>query len=254
MNPDDIPWFTQYNGSTSSNNFYRDYQDRLFFNHMNYDRPTVDPNQDWVRVQIDFIYGGIRVTQVIPMQFTELEPLATRLEQMPKRQRDEIKKQFDRDMADWRRRNEPRYTGTQFNFDPEEQERRRREKVRAENAERLRRMEEQARQEQERRRQERARQKAEQEARNMRDAWEKLNEEFKRTSENFGGFTSASNSQPSGGRRTRARLAEIAGITDWSQFEDRVLLRRAQRKAHPDTGGTHELWLEVDEIRRYLKL
>lgn len=45
----------------------------------------------------------------------------------------------------------------------------------------------------------------------------------------------------------RARLRDIAGVL---AATDTSLIRAARRAAHPDTGGSAELWHEVDELVR----
>jgi hypothetical protein len=54
----------------------------------------------------------------------------------------------------------------------------------------------------------------------------------------------------------KAKLAEMAGI-DWAVaqlMEDKALLKKAQRKCHPDTGGSHEKWIELDKLRQEMGL
>ncbi|MEG2887260.1 MAG: hypothetical protein RR853_09055 [Aurantimicrobium sp.] len=44
-------------------------------------------------------------------------------------------------------------------------------------------------------------------------------------------------------------MAEIA----WEVAElmdSKVLLKKAQRKCHPDTGGSHDKWVALDKLRR----
>lgn len=49
----------------------------------------------------------------------------------------------------------------------------------------------------------------------------------------------------------RIRLREIAEVTD-VMLEDKKLIARAKRKAHPDSGGSHDLFIEVTELVSYL--
>jgi hypothetical protein len=51
-------------------------------------------------------------------------------------------------------------------------------------------------------------------------------------------------------------LAEMA-VVEWAVAElmdDMKLLRRAQRKCHPDTGGSHEKWVKLEKIQREMGL
>lgn len=50
------------------------------------------------------------------------------------------------------------------------------------------------------------------------------------------------------------RLCELAKVDYPSELGDKRLLRRAQRECHPDSGGSHELWVELDELVRLLRI
>lgn len=58
---------------------------------------------------------------------------------------------------------------------------------------------------------------------------------------------------PQAGHAT-ARLLEIAGYTiDSPDVPDQAgIIRRARRRAHPDNGGNHELWHEVEALTHSL--
>lgn len=51
--------------------------------------------------------------------------------------------------------------------------------------------------------------------------------------------------------QARIALMLIIGVDTWTEG-DLKLVRRAQRKAHPDTGGNHELWLSVRKLAETL--
>lgn len=80
--------------------------------------------------------------------------------------------------------------------------------------------------------------------------------QFYRTfrSNNYSFYSSSDNVPPrqntSNGARegtkehARIELMLLLGLDTWTDG-DLKLVRRAQRKAHPDTGGSHELWLRV---------
>lgn len=50
----------------------------------------------------------------------------------------------------------------------------------------------------------------------------------------------------------RMRLAELAGVEWPTEIETQKLWKRAQRRCHPDVeGGSHELWIELEQIAIY---
>ena len=54
-----------------------------------------------------------------------------------------------------------------------------------------------------------------------------------------------------------ARLFEFAGVEYEGNNNPEILervLRKAKRKCHPDTGGSNELWLELEELAKWLAL
>jgi hypothetical protein len=54
----------------------------------------------------------------------------------------------------------------------------------------------------------------------------------------------------------KMKLAELAGV-DWAVAELmdlKKLLRRAQAKCHPDTGGSHEQWLKLQALQEEMRL
>jgi hypothetical protein len=55
--------------------------------------------------------------------------------------------------------------------------------------------------------------------------------------------------------QARMRLAELAGISWPTDIQNPNLYKRAQRKCHPDIeGGSHDLWIELEDIARQLRL
>lgn len=50
------------------------------------------------------------------------------------------------------------------------------------------------------------------------------------------------------------RLCELARVEYPSELQLKSLVRRAQRYCHPDSEGSHALWLELDELKRLLRI
>lgn len=48
----------------------------------------------------------------------------------------------------------------------------------------------------------------------------------------------------------REQLADLAGVEheETRDWEIKKLLKRAQRNCHPDTGGSHEKWIELEKL------
>lgn len=81
---------------------------------------------------------------------------------------------------------------------------------------------------------------------------------------NFGDFRSSGNgpgptftarpSEPQASyqpKTPKEQLADMAGV-DWGEaktMDNKKLLRRAQRKCHPDHGGTHQQWLDLQKLQ-----
>lgn len=89
--------------------------------------------------------------------------------------------------------------------------------------------------------------------RRQQEAFDNLRDAFS----SFGGSANFSRAGTSSKPRAVGpfqRLCEIAGVEplDAGDMDKKKLLRRAQRKAHPDSGGSHELWLEVESLQRRL--
>lgn len=188
-------------------------------------------------VKIEFFHQGQRITQIVPLTDEDIARISDRTSRHTASERESFRKRWEaEDKAEYER-NRPRFNpnasayGQESFFPDREQQRHEQERLRKEREEKIRQA--RAKAERDRSRQEESRR-----------IWENLNEEFARLKEQadrLGG--------PSIQQARRIRLATIAGVEWPTEIEDKKLLRRAQRKAHPDTGGSHELWLEVDKLR-----
>ncbi|AVR56892.1 hypothetical protein PBI_TRISCUIT_19 [Microbacterium phage Triscuit] len=57
-------------------------------------------------------------------------------------------------------------------------------------------------------------------------------------------------------KSNKEKLADMAEVA-WETAQDmdtKKLLKMAQRKCHPDTGGSHEKWIKLDELKRGMGL
>lgn len=66
--------------------------------------------------------------------------------------------------------------------------------------------------------------------------------------------TEPKTSAPPRTQTRREQLAKLAGVEWPTDITDQKLLRMAQRKCHPDTGGSHEQWIELDKLKRLMGL
>lgn len=98
------------------------------------------------------------------------------------------------------------------------------------------------------------------------DSYYYNNEQFKEAWENlnaaFNGFTGERRYTQSPPRfylpkpstlGSRAQLFDLIGVEEGS-LDIKVAYRRAKRLCHPDSGGSHEAWLELQSIARRLGL
>lgn len=65
--------------------------------------------------------------------------------------------------------------------------------------------------------------------------------------EQYRGYRQIASTPTVPARDALARLRVIAGVTDTDVPID-IVIRRAQRRAHPDRGGSPELWAQVAEL------
>lgn len=123
--------------------------------------------------------------------------------------------------------------------------------------------------EEEVRRQEAAFKKAQEEfAKQARDAEEKLryfNHAYFDEEPLFAQFFGPGSSRgvPSGGNRAKPKaptsvieLIKLAGVEteEAAKLTVKQLYRKAQRRCHPDTGGSHDLWLKLEKLVPYLDI
>lgn len=69
-------------------------------------------------------------------------------------------------------------------------------------------------------------------------------------------FQGPPNASGAGLKSHKERLADLAGV-EWETAESmdlKKLLRKAQHKCHPDTGGSHEQWLSLQKLKEEMKL
>lgn len=82
---------------------------------------------------------------------------------------------------------------------------------------------------------------------------------FDQASFNFDEFANAFRADPKSSPKAKSKkeqLADMAGV-EWSTAELmdlKKLLRRAQRVCHPDHGGTHEKWLDLQKLQQSMGL
>jgi hypothetical protein len=89
-------------------------------------------------------------------------------------------------------------------------------------------------------------------------AYENLRDFFTQNRYAGGGFV-----PPRGGRPApppqksdKEKLADLAGV-EWEtakNIDTKALLRKAMRNCHPDTGGSHEKWIELEKLKSKMKL
>jgi hypothetical protein len=188
-----------------------------------------------VKIEL-FDERGRRITQYVPLTDDDLINIGRRILGHTPSQRESYRKRWEAMDREEQRRYRPTFDPYWFESEKARTAQQEQERLRKEREEKVREAQARARAKAERDRQ--------QENEDARRVWEKLNEEFARLKEQadrMGG--------PSTRQARRIRLAKIAGVEWPTEIEDKKLLRRAQRNAHPDTGGSHELWLEVDKIR-----
>ncbi|WNO27772.1 hypothetical protein SEA_HUWBERT_20 [Microbacterium phage Huwbert] len=73
------------------------------------------------------------------------------------------------------------------------------------------------------------------------------------------GFRTNARQEPKTSTRMKSNKEKLADMAEvaWETAQDmdtKKLLKMAQRKCHPDTGGSHEKWIKLDELKRGMGL
>lgn len=100
---------------------------------------------------------------------------------------------------------------------------------------------------------------AEEARQKMYDDWRRINDAFSQANGAFGNFNFTTNARQGGKTKDTYRLMVIKMITtdvneqlELTKLPDGRLYMRAKRACHPDTGGSHDKWLKLQDLAEKL--
>jgi len=86
----------------------------------------------------------------------------------------------------------------------------------------------------------------------LRDRSRQIREEEARQQQARFGQYRAANPRPQSS--IEQELCQLAGVEYPTHLTQKQLFRKAQRRCHPDTGGSHELFVQLDKLKIYLDI